>query len=569
MELTSPDRSHSDQSVYSHVLIAVFLLVFFILFTGPIEDGDYFWHLNTGKWIAEHRSLPASDPFSFTVTDHNPFRPDSGRVKFLLTQYWLGQLALYGTWTLSGDAGIVLLRAACYTGILAGMYFWMRRFNKGVFPAIAIFLAGLLLRAIPNERPQLFSLVLMPLLLFMLERVSESERPRYKEMAAIPLLILLWANIHGAYILGVALCCIYLFSHLLLVILRKTERDGKLIATLSAASLISMANPNGIGAFTEILQVNRVYASSIYENLSPFYVTFKHHHLYLSYWMFLVTSTATIALYRKRIPLRHILAITCLLLLSMTALRYMIFPLLAAPLLVRYLPEVSLDRISASAMAAGLILWASISWTGNVFMFRPLPSFPSKAAEFLLSAKPPPQLFNFYDWGGYLPWKVPELRVFVDGRGLAEEISNLHDEIMHGSNWESVFKRYGINTVVIPSLNPFSGTYFPLVDRLASSPEWFLVYYDSTALVFSRNIPGNNSIISRFSKDKKEVKLQTILAADRLIADNPKLEQVWMAKANALQLLGRRDEAITAYEQTLRLNPSNEWARVMLSAGGR
>jgi hypothetical protein len=569
IKLNSPNKSYLDRSVYSNIIIAVILVFFFILFTGPIEDGDCFWHLNTGKWIAEHRTIPASDPFSFTITDHNPFRPDSGRVKFLLKQYWLGQLALYGLWSLSGDAGIVLLRAACYTIILAGLYLWMRRLNKGILPAIAILLTGILLKAIPNERPQLFSFVLMPLLLFLLEKVSDPQKPRYCEMAAIPLIILIWANIHGAYILGVVLCCIYLLSHLFLVLIRKTEHDGKLIVTLSTALIISIANPNGIGAFTEIFQVNRGYAASIYENLSPFYVTIKLHQFFLPYWVFLIASLATLVIHRKQIHLRHFLVISCLLLLSLSALRYMIFPLLAAPLIIKYFPDLRLDKLSVAVFVSGLVLWICLSWSGNIFTFRPLPSFPVKAAEFLIYVRPSPQLFNYYNWGGYLPWKIPGLKVFVDGRGLAEELSNMHDEIMHGSNWEPVFNKYGVNLVVIPSLSPTSGVYFKLVDKISSSPEWFLVYYDSAALVFCRNVSGNSDIISRFNRDKHEVKQQIVLAADRMIAENPKLEPVWIAKANALQLLGRRNEAVAAYERVLKLNPSNKWARTMLGAGGR
>ncbi|HEX7808455.1 MAG TPA: hypothetical protein VF608_07020, partial [Thermoanaerobaculia bacterium] len=31
---------------------------------GPIRNYDLFWHLATGRWIAEHHALPSIDPFA-------------------------------------------------------------------------------------------------------------------------------------------------------------------------------------------------------------------------------------------------------------------------------------------------------------------------------------------------------------------------------------------------------------------------------------------------------------------------------------------------------------------------
>jgi len=134
--------------------------------------------------------LPASDPLSFTVTDHNPWRPESNRIPFLLKQYWLGQLALYGTWKLAGTGGIVLLRALTYTAILAFLCVWMRRLCRGIFPLVLVALTGFMLREIPNERPQLFSFLFMPLTLYLLERISVRDGGHHKAaLFALPLVM--------------------------------------------------------------------------------------------------------------------------------------------------------------------------------------------------------------------------------------------------------------------------------------------------------------------------------------------------------------------------------------------
>jgi hypothetical protein len=30
----------------------------------PVVDEDIWWHLATGRWVAEHHALPQADPFS-------------------------------------------------------------------------------------------------------------------------------------------------------------------------------------------------------------------------------------------------------------------------------------------------------------------------------------------------------------------------------------------------------------------------------------------------------------------------------------------------------------------------
>jgi hypothetical protein len=43
--------------------IALFVVVA-VAAIAPIRSYDFFWHLATGRWIAEHHALPAGDPFA-------------------------------------------------------------------------------------------------------------------------------------------------------------------------------------------------------------------------------------------------------------------------------------------------------------------------------------------------------------------------------------------------------------------------------------------------------------------------------------------------------------------------
>ena len=42
--------------------------------------------------------------------------------------------------------------------------------------------------------------------------------------------------------------------------------------------------------------------------------------------------------------------------------------------------------------------------------------YPDKAVNYLVTHEPRGEIFSTYDWGGYLIWKNPSKKVFIDGR---------------------------------------------------------------------------------------------------------------------------------------------------------
>ena len=97
----------------SWLMLALALVVATIFLSRPLYDPDFYWHLKTGQWIWQHKSLPATDPFTIP-----PLPPPSPRTEFILSSYWLSQLILYVFYSLGGMSGIIALR-----WILAGISF--------------------------------------------------------------------------------------------------------------------------------------------------------------------------------------------------------------------------------------------------------------------------------------------------------------------------------------------------------------------------------------------------------------------------------------------------------------
>lgn len=485
--------------------VAVFLLaVFFCLYTVPVRDGDFFWHVKTGQWIWQHRSLPTADPFSYTVGETNPFRPGSQRIPFILKQYWLGQLALFGVWQAAGEAGMVLLRALSYTGILAFLYFWMRRYSQGILPLAMLFLTGTMLQNYPNERPQLFAFIIAPALIYLLEKLR-SDTPLPKSRLLLPLLMLLWANTHASFMLGDVLIFLYLASHLASVVFKKESFHKSRVLLLGGSIAITIINPNGYLPLVEFFSPVPAYVNSIYENITPFADAMDYNNYNKSFWLLIIIIAVTLGTRIRRMELVHILVLLSLAALSLTAVRYIPFLFLASPLLMPYLPKWQPGTIKTVSVMGILLAPTTLAHSRSILDFGAHQFFPADACRFINKVKPAGALFNYYDWGGYMMLNCPDYKVFVDGRGLIEEISSLHDQLLMEPSWKSILNTYKVNLIVIPGVETYAEKVLPITYKLQLDDEWVLVYYDASALVFARNIQANRQLINSHAIDKSMI----------------------------------------------------------------
>ncbi len=104
-------------------------------------------------------------------------------------------------------------------------------------------------------------------------------------------------------------------------------------------------------------------------------------------------------------------------------------------------------------------LWLTASGfglTGQTSMY------PDKAVQYLVTHHPKGEVFSTYDWGGYLIWKLPEKKVFIDGRmpswrweGNISGESNYafvdyRNFVDNKVSFTSVIKKYDISTLLLP-----------------------------------------------------------------------------------------------------------------------
>lgn len=497
-----------NPSRWESALYPLLIVLFFILNTYPVFDGDFFWHLHTGEWIWNHKSLPNLDPFTFTA-DPASAEAGSHRIPMLLTQYWLGQLAFFGLWQLGGFKGIILLRAFIYSIILIFIGVWSRKIAKGILPFFFLFIVGAQLLRHANERPQLFAFLLMPVALYLLETLRTGATRRKTDAWLLPLLMLLWANVHASFILGVGIILLFTAGHLLHGWRDATPIRKEYLSPLLGAVGASLVNPNGFWPFIEFFRTDSYLLSITQEYQSPF-VSLLQFHTFDPYWLLLVPALMLLLLRGRKIPLEHCFLLAALAALSLSGGRYIPFFIFTLPIILLHLPAIALpQRYEALCALLIFVLFLQFNFKGS-FKFRESSDFPKQAVAFINNVLPAGRIFNRSEWGGYVSLFAPGHQVFIDGRILVEELQKKQLAAMNGSDWKDLFAQYDISIAILPmrSLNPNTFQYGPpppLVAALLRERYWLPIYRDQLAIVFVQDRPVHAEITKKYRLDSDQL----------------------------------------------------------------
>jgi len=538
------------------VLLTLVFIFIFGLFSVKVWDPDFWWHLKTGEYIWQTGSLPDTDPFAYTSLPKDPIHPESKRIKFILKQYWLAQVLMYLVYKMYSFRGIIFLRAGILTLLSFFVYLGIRREQIKTATALLILTpAVILLSSFTGERPQLFSFLFSFILIYVLEgyrltnavsaSLATTDKPaaqNFSYLIPIPLIMLVWANLHGGFIVGLLIISGYMSSEILKF---STKRFGtpltanalKYLIIISILSILfSFINPNGYNAIPTMFEFEKsIYSKMVTETMSPFKFMLSGHFAQESQ-VFLLSVTACIVLFLaniKYLDITDIIITSGFFYMSAKAGRAIpFFVCLASMMVARYghllYKRISTkDHVSAflrrlsisigsyhvrlSQAAIALLLSFLMLWqlsTGHLFQkgvhwYK----YPTGAVNFLKTNKIPGNMFNPYVWGGYLIWSLyPDYKVFIDGRGLIEEvflqatrINSLHPSLIWGMpEWKAFLNAYNVNFILTDSVGSFSGKLGALVSALIKDTDWRLIYFDNNSLIFMKDSSENADIIAKF-----------------------------------------------------------------------
>jgi len=472
----------SNKTAIKRLLTPVtFLLVFFILSRTPV-DADFWWHLRAGQAMWAEKSILLADTFSYT-------RHGAAWVN----AFWLSDLLFYALYRLGGYFAVAVLVAL--TGAITFQLIYRRLSGSPFANTIIIILAAFTAAPIWGPRPQIVSFLLVALLDQWL-----NQRPRAKWIL-VPFFAL-WANLHGGWIWGFLL----IFAHIagLLVKLSVAPRQEKgelwqearsLLAWLPLLALAIGINPNGPALWRlPFEQVN--VSMQIQEWLSPDFHRIDFHPFL---WMiFLLLLTAPLA--NKRPNWSQLFKMLGFTYLTFMAQRNIaLFAIVAAPLLStwsseaienirgipRSTPRAGLNARFAGALNAMILSLFSIAALANLFILaQPAQvdrEYPVAAVEWIRRNQPEGRLFNSYNWGGFVVWRLPEYPVFIDGRADLygnDTITQWQEVAEAREGAMSILDRWAVNLVLVEPGWPITGL---LKDR-----GWKIAYEDTNSIVFTR-----------------------------------------------------------------------------------
>lgn len=579
------------------VLLLFFSGVLFSLLT-PIDDPDFFWHLATGKWIYEHKELPKEDPFSYTTSLQT--QKEISTAKTMLTQYWLANLIQYGVYKAGYYPGIIALRLAIALCILLILLLRLKEMGLSITASIVILLPlAYLLTVFKGDRPNQMTFLFLAVFLFLLPSLKKGKNIGY----LLPFSFLVWANIHGGFILGTVISLIYIFSELIRWLLaRKGVLPGyplnkKLLFFAVVTVIAGMVNPNG---YLSIYRLSVRQASFTYkttENFSPLaYMHQGNYTLLFSTMSLFVLSLFSIFLYillsvkgtlksckgfdgsppllsrdssRQNIfvsaiskSLEEILLVIFLGSLAFTAVRYLpLFAIAVTPIIGQMLldkPDLRIKQLSKFLIPemVALVAFCLVAYGAYpaTLLKKPIigSDYPVAAVKFIKEHGIEGRVFNYIDWGGYLIWNFyPEKVVFTDGRILSQKLKKLYLSVSNGSResimgepaYQAVLDTYSVKHILIPPVD-LTGYFLPLVPVLVNDPAWRLIFTSENCLFFTKE-----RFEPAFPKSiAYDIAIQKSLDNIRSDPDNP---EPYLSIAKSYAGLGRRDKAISFLKNAL------------------
>jgi hypothetical protein len=206
----------------------------------PMSTVDLAYHLRAGDEMLDARALPTVDTWTFTVAGAR-----------WVDQQWGAQLVLWAIHALADWTGLVVLRALVVGAVFATVLAAARARGLETRRAALLTIAAFVVAAPAlGLRPQLFGILAFALTVFLVWRRETQPRAAW----LIPVVALVWANLHGSFILAPAVVGVALVGDLLE---GRRDRAIGLAAVLGATLLATFVTPFGPGVWVYAVTLSR------------------------------------------------------------------------------------------------------------------------------------------------------------------------------------------------------------------------------------------------------------------------------------------------------------------------
>jgi hypothetical protein len=448
-----------------------------------LTDADTYWHIATGRWILDNGSIPITDPFSHTMRWVPWHAHEWASAVFLAVSYQVG-----------GWYGVVVLTVISASLSLILLAKTLSMHLRGFYVSVFIILAFIMMKGHLLARPHI---LVLPIIVIWVTLILEARENGKRPPLLSVLLIVLWANMHGSFLIGIFITGVMaveaFFAAGTASQRRKVFQDWGLF--LSIVFFSSMLTPYGFRGIIfpfEILKL-KVVLSVIKEWQPPDFRGFSP----IGVWIFFVLGSV---LYRGlHIPFFRILLILILLYLTLTHQRSAEYLGFVVPILVVYSisaqwpdarAKVSIDADhlkSSLSLFCGLvgILALLFLWVRDVAPAAKIS--PERALQAARQAGVTGNVLNDYNFGGFLIFN--DIPVFIDGRAdmygdafierFIRAVFQAAKGVKSKSEFSEILTEYQINWAISEPNGMLSISFKNLSD-------WKELYRDDSAIVYIR-----------------------------------------------------------------------------------
>ncbi len=454
--------------------VAVYAL-FLLAGNRLLIDPDTLWQITIGQWILDHRAVPETDVFSFTM-----------RGQPWISTQWLAQVLFAKTYAVFGWSGpVVLSSAAIATTFALFAKFLNRHLSEST---TLVFVAGALALAVPHllARPHVLAMPLMVAWVFgLIDAADRRAAPSFWWLAVMTL----WANLHGGFVFGLVLIAPIALDAV--VAADATARRSLMLrwAAFALVALIaSCCTPygwNSLLAAQKILELGSAL---------PLIMEWKPADFgSIGALEICLLLSIGLALWRGiKLPPLRIALLLGLLHMALSQGRAgevlaLLAPLVLATPLAARIGRVEVSRAAPAARGAlfagiaALLVAGTVAYA-SVHRFAPHPHSVPAAAVAVLKKLHVARVFNDYDFGGYLI--ASGVAPFIDGRTelYGEKFfvdHNAASGLMEPDNLFRLLDEYDIDATLMRTQSAAN----KLLDHIDG---WQKVYADDIATIHIR-----------------------------------------------------------------------------------
>jgi tetratricopeptide (TPR) repeat protein len=578
-------------------LILALVAITYALIAGlhTLQDFDLGWQLATGRWLVQHRHIFSTDVFSYTAAGQPWIYPVLSGIVFYLT-YLAGGYALLSWMGAIACGGTVAL---------------LLRRQKLIGCALAVVAVPLIANR-TQPRAEMFSTILVAAFMGLLWQNYRSTTSR---LWLLPILMVAWVNLHLGFVAGLALCAGYVLLEVLdlpspttrQAAVARLQRAWPWLALTAAATFV---NPWGSSLYLALVRQQRaqsLHTSWIVEWESvPLSRASLHQALdwrdpqSCFWWLILVVLIgACSALWRKHWGAAVLLSTSAYLAIEhvrLQALFACVVVVIGGAMVDEFLDQNPTDEnqrredprapspTRIQLALAGILLVAATSLAfarssdliSNRYYMRSILRtsfgaglswwYPEPAVQFLQREKLPANVFNTYNLGGYLTWRLfPAYRDYIDGRAipfgpqLFFRAYELSVDPPDSPAWQQEAQTRGINTIIVPLARYQGMTLFPQLGAFCRGQSWRPVYLDEVSAIFVRRTPETAALIERLQIDCDKISFSPTSDPSTARSSQAKAElfNSWANAGGVLYSLERYPEALTALDRAQSVSADN------------